>query len=228
MSWAPEIAWDAPAGIALHALIRALPEGRPIRLTLFGSSPLQLAIDPGFLSLDIDVFPGGWEEGDVIESAVAAAGLRKGESDLYVQVCVEPNFRTSPRWKERAFETQIGSVTLVLPHPVDILIGKLHRLEEKDLRAFKLVIERTGHPTEDELRRELQIAVDLFRPNFDEEMAGDITTNTRVLWQELWARDINVRTEIIGPALARIRAGYADDIPKRDYKGALKDLGDEA
>ncbi len=95
------------------------------------------------------------------------------------------------------------------------------------MNAFRLVIERTGHPTEEEMREELQAAVDLYRPNFDEEVTGDITTNTRVLWQELWDKDINPRQEIIAPALARLRAGYADDLPRRDYKAELGRLGKE-
>lgn len=198
-----------------------------LRLTLFGSSPLQLALEPTFLSVDIDHFPQEWDDKEVVEQAVADAGLRKGEADLYVQVCVETNFRSSPRWRDRIFVTQVGSVTLALPHPIDILIAKLHRLEEKDMRAFRMVIEKTGHPTEDEMRRELQMAVDLFRPNLDEEMAGDIITNTRVLWQELWGKEINVRQEIIAPALARIREGYAPDLPRHDYKADLRRLGEE-
>jgi hypothetical protein len=137
---------------------------------------------------------------------------------------VPGNFRTSPRWQERAFTTEIGNVTLILPHPIDILIGKMHRLAEKDLAAFRLVIDRTGHPTEDELRRELQFAVDLYRPNFDEEMVGDITSNTRVLWQELWGKQIDVRAEIIRPAIAARRAGY--DMPQADYKAKLRRLGE--
>ena len=96
----------------------------------------------------------------------------------------------------------------------------------KDLRAFRLVIGRTGHPTEDELRRELQFSVDLYRPKFDEEIPGDILTNTRILWRELWGKDIDVRQEIIAPALARRRAGYADDLPKVDYREELRRLSE--
>lgn len=116
---------------------------------------------------------------------------------------------------------------LTLPHPLDLLIAKLHRLEEKDLRAFRLVIERTGHPTEDEMRRELQVAVDLYRPGFDEEMIGDITTNTRVLWQELWKNEIDVRKEIIAPARAAIMQGYAPDLPRRNTRAELRRLAEE-
>ena len=43
-----------------------------------------------------------------------------------------------------------------------MLVSKLQRLEEKDLQAFKLVIARTAHPTEDEFAHHLQEAVDLY------------------------------------------------------------------
>ena len=228
-SWSPNIEWETPAGRTLQKLFAILPAGKSYSLTLFGSSPIQLALEPTFTSNDVDLFGGEWSELNAeLESAVNRAGLGKDQNaDVYVQVCVEGNFRTSPRWKDRAFHTQIGNVLLTLPHPTDILIAKLHRLEDKDLRAFRLVIERTGHPTEDEMRRELQAAVDLFRPGFDEEMVGDITTNTRVLWQELWGKEINVRQEIIGPALEARRKGYEPDLPRHDYKAELRRLAEE-
>ena len=228
MLWSPTINWETPAAQTLKAVLASLPQDREYSITLFGSSPLQIALEPTFTSNDVDLFAGDWGEiTQEVEAAVRRAGLAKDQAEnLYVQVCVESNFRTSPRWKDRAFRTQIGNVRLTLPHPTDILIAKLHRLEEKDMRAFRLVIERTGHPTEEEMRRELQAAVDLFRPNFDEELVGDITTNTRVLWQELWGRDINVRQEIIGPAVALRNKGYADDIAREDYRGKLRELGE--
>jgi hypothetical protein len=89
-------------------------------------------------------------------------------------------------------------------HPWDVLVSKLQRLEEKDVEAFKLVLAKTGHPIEYELIRHLQKAVDLYRPNFNEETArGDMLANTRELWKILWNKELDVRAAIIRPALAR-------------------------
>jgi hypothetical protein len=229
VSWSPSIDWNTPAGKTLRKLFAALPKDRQHSLTLFGSSPIQLGIDPTFTSNDVDIFAGDWgESSQELDDLVQRIGLGKDQNpDVYVQVCVEGNFRSSPLWKDRAFRVQIENINLTLPHPIDILIAKLHRLEEKDLRAFRLVIARTGHPTEDELRRELQIAVDLYRPGFDEELVGDITIYTRVLWQELWGKEIDVRQEIIAPAVLRRNEGYADDIAREDYRSRLRDLGEK-
>ena len=229
MLWSPEIDWDAPAGRTLRQFFRSLRADREYSITLFGSSPLQLAIESTFTSADVDLFAGEWgEESDELNAAVEAAGLTKTDRGdvVYVQVCVESNFRSSPRWARRAFSTQVGNIRLTLPHPIDILIAKLHRLEEKDLRAFRLVIERMGIPTEEMMKQELRAAVDLYRPNFDEEVTGDITTNTRVLWQELWGKDIDVRKEIIAPALAARKRGYQDDLPQHPYNNRLREISE--
>ena len=105
-----------------------------------------------------------------LEAFVTQAGLHRDHSDFYIQVCSGLNFRTSPRWGTRTRTSQIGNCTFIFPHPIDILIAKLNRLEEKDLRAFRVVIEKTGHPTEAELIHELQMAVDLFRPGFEPDV----------------------------------------------------------
>ncbi|MEX1119629.1 MAG: hypothetical protein WEB60_12640, partial [Terrimicrobiaceae bacterium] len=170
-SWQPVINWETPAGVALRKLFAQLDSNEPVTITLFGSAPLQLAIEPGFLSADVDLFCD--EAQGAILVAIEAGHLAKIEGEFYIQCCWEGNFRTSPRWRMRAATVLCGHVTLVLPHPIDILIAKLHRYEEKDRRAFELVIERTGHPTEVELLAELQYSVDLYRPNFDEEVTGD-------------------------------------------------------
>lgn len=65
------------------------------------------------------------------------------------------------------------------------------------------------------------MAVDLFRPGFDEENAADLANNTTRLWPLLYGRQIDVRREIIAPTLAKRRAGY--DLPARDYKRELRD-----
>ncbi|HEX5400135.1 MAG TPA: hypothetical protein VFY06_13905, partial [Verrucomicrobiae bacterium] len=102
----------------------------------------------------------------------------------------------------------------IFPHPWDILVSKLQRLDPKDVQAFKLVIEQTGHPTEKEFAAHLQNAVDLYRPKFDEESArGDMFANTKILWQELWKKEIDVRAAIIRPALERARHDYEPPDP---------------
>jgi hypothetical protein len=47
------------------------------------------------------------------------------------------------------------------------------------------------------------------------------------LWQELWGKTINVRQEIIAPAIAARRQGYEPDQPRADYRSDLRRLGDE-
>ena len=80
---------------------------------------------------------------------------------------------------------EVADATLTIPHPLDILIGKLDRLDAKDLKAFERVIQLAGHPTADEFRFELQNAVDLFRPAFDEDTPNRYPENTRRLWREM-------------------------------------------
>lgn len=218
-SWTTKFDLDTPAGIALKKLLAALPEDRRFNITLFGSAPIQISVDNRLLSQDIDLFSDHRE----LEEYVVKAGLDQDHSDFYIQVCSELNFRTSPRWRQRTQSFQLGNCTFVLPHPIDILIAKLNRLEEKDLEAFRVVIAKTGHPTEEEMISELQFAVDLFRPGFDEENAVDMAGNCRRLWPEIFGREIDPRAEIIAPALEIRRKGYELDEPKRDYKAELKE-----
>ena len=147
--------------------------------------------------------------------------MDRDHSDFYIQVCSGLNFRTSPLWGTRTQNVTLGNCTYVLPHPIDILIAKLNRLDEKDLLAFRSVIAKTGHPTEAEMIHELQLAVDLFRPSFDEEQGHDMTNNCRRLWPLIFGREIDPRAEIIAPALQKRKEGYGE--PTRDYKQELRD-----
>ena len=214
-SWTVPVDLGTPAVKSLEQLVAVLPKDRHFRITLFGSAPIQIVVENKFLSADVDLF---CDEED-LEPYVCAAGLTAEQSDFYIQVCSGLNFRTSPHWGSRTQSFAIGNCTFILPHPIDILIAKLNRLEEKDLEAFRVVIRKTGHPTEAEMLHELQMAVDLFRPSFDEENASDLVNNTRRLWPIIFGREIDPRAEIIAPALAKRRAGYG--LPTRDYKKEL-------
>ena len=54
--WTQEIDLGTPAGQTLRKLAEVLPRSRPFRITLFGSAPLQISIEPTLLSGDVDIF----------------------------------------------------------------------------------------------------------------------------------------------------------------------------
>ena len=149
-------------------LVDALPVGRPWKIIIFDSSPLQLALDPTFLSGDVDII-----SSSDVEEFRRNAGLLEGQAPIYIEPCTAAAFTVSADWTMRACEVQRKHVTFVLPHPIDILVSKIKRLEEKDLKAFRLVQAKTGHPTEEELLIALRCVVDIYRPSFDEESAAE-------------------------------------------------------
>ncbi len=216
-SWQPVLDWNTPAGRVLEQLIQALPSNWKPVITLFESAPLQMGVDGDLSSADVDVFCN-----EDLKAIVEKNHLGRDQSPVYIQVCDELNFRTSPKWLARAYIFSRDRCTLRFPHPIDILIAKMHRVDPKDLRAFEVVIEKTGHPTEAELISELQDAVDLFRPGFDEEKGSDMITTTRILWRHIFKRDINPRKEIVAPALEHRRKGYGE--PSVDLKNELREV----
>ena len=210
---ADHIAWQSPAGQRLDAFARALPPSPQFEITVFGSASIQLFIDQTFLSADIDLF-GSEETYDSLIAFVDKQGWTKERADFYVQVCDPYAFKSTGDWKDRAVKAERHGHVFRIVHPWDALVSKLQRLEEKDIEAFKLVIAKTGHPTEAEFTRHLQKAVDLYRPKFDEETArGDMMLNTRELWKILWSKEIDVRAAIIRPALARAQHDYTPADP---------------
>ena len=217
------IAWHTQAGQRLEEFARALPEQPKLLLTVFGSAPLQLLVEPTFVSADIDLFG---EEScyDFLTGFIEQQKWTQKDTDYYIQICDSLAFKSTVDWPLRATEVTLHGHSFRIVHPWDVLVSKLQRLEEKDLNAFKLVLGKTGHPTEAEFIRHLQKAVDLYRPKFDEETArGDMLMNTRILWHELWHRDIDVRAEIIRPAILRAEREYQDFDPT--LKDRLAEIG---
>jgi hypothetical protein len=218
--WKPDIDWNCTAGIVLKKFLDALPADSAFEVTVFGSAPLQLGLDSSFLSGDVDIF-----KREEFVDVVKRAGLEKGSAPIYVELTQATVFVASPLWPSRAYRLKVGAHNLVFPHPIDILVSKIKRLAPKDMKAFQLVREKTGHPTDDEMIRALQDVVDIYRPAFDEEAeAGDPMANTICLFDELYSRKIDVRAEIIVPALQRRREAYGLNAP--DYKSGLRDAAE--
>jgi hypothetical protein len=200
----------------LQKFLATLPKDRVFHLTIFGSAPLQLTVDRRLLSADVDLFS---DDDEDLSAWIEAARLDKSRGGIYLEPGFELSFRTSPRWRRRAKTIQHENVQLTIPHPIDILIGKLDRLDAKDLEAFERIIQLTGHPTATEMKRELQNAVDLFRPAFDEDSPNRVPENTNRLWREIFRSEIDVRQEIIEPGIGRRRQGYGE--PPPNYRKAL-------
>lgn len=216
------INWDTAAGKRLDLLARLLPPEPVQHIVVFGSAPLQMQLAPDFLSGDVNIFP--FSESD-LQIFVAQNGLEASEENFGFQVTDPYAFRATTNWRGQATEVEHHGHTYIIPHPWDILVGKLQRLEEKDLEAFRLVIRLTGGPTAAEFARYLQGAVDHFRPRFDEEKSGDLLLNTQLLWETIYRSTIDVRAKIIRPAIERIRLGYeAQNRGDASLKTRLADL----
>jgi hypothetical protein len=215
--------WLGRSGQRLEEFAAKLPPEPRLQITVFGSAPLQLFIDRFFLSEDIDLFSDD-ETTEFLNQFVEANNWGKAQSDFYIQVCDPLAFKSTIDWPSRAISVERHGHLFRFVHPWDVLVSKLQRLEEKDLNAFRIVIEKTGHPTEEEFARHLQLAVDLYRPKFDEESArGDMMMNTKILWHTLWAKEIDVRARIIRPALERAEREYREiDSTLKDRLGNLR------
>lgn len=104
--WKPTLAWGASAGRALRSLAAQLPTDREFQIIVFGSAPLQLGLDPTFLSGDVDVICK-----DPLADAIQQAGLAKGQGAFFIEQCEEHVFIAASAWRERAHSEWAGNVT---------------------------------------------------------------------------------------------------------------------
>ncbi len=222
--WTPTIDWDSEAGQSILRLISALPN-KPILLTIYGSAPLQMTLDNSFLSADVDIAV-PYDLGIEMQDAVKSLGLSYGQSKCYIQTTPEGAFRTSPKWRDRCFTHKIGEIQIRFPHPVDILIGKMNRMEEKDFKAFQLVQSITGHPSENELIKELREAVELYSLGHYQEWGRSFRQNTEILWPRIYGRKIDVDQEIILPGETTIKNAYK--LHETGLKASLKEIGQQS
>src|ERR1043166_8525419 len=116
---AENINWNCPAGKQLDFLASLLPKEPRLDLTVFGSAPLQMLLDPSFLSQDIDLFSRE-ETWEFLADFVEAKKLGKEKAIFYIQVCDPRAFRSTVDWRDRAVETERHSQLFRFPHPWDI------------------------------------------------------------------------------------------------------------
>jgi hypothetical protein len=121
-----------------------------------------------------------------------------------------------------------GNLRITIPHPIDILIAKLHRYEAKDLEAFKMVRARTGFPAAEELLAELCANHRLFKKQERSHAsmpsqfpASKIAQAVPKLFMELYGKRINVRRDILLPAEQAVAESYNDH--QKGHQSALQE-----
>ncbi len=216
MDWPAKIAWDTPSGKIIQRVCSQVPSNNLANILVFGSAALQLTVTRDLLSADVDLAVEyvniAFNNNNLkelrrvdLQNIVRKEGLAEGQANLFVQVCSSTAFETSPVWGRRAMTVKVGHVSLTIPHPFDILIGKLHRLESKDIEAFEMVIHATGHPTSEEFRQELQQCSRLFEPRSDDSLfpaqhnRSLFKYNVSKLWPKVFGKTISVSRDILEP-----------------------------
>lgn len=215
MSWdVPPPDWNGHVGRILDSFFAEVKRRFPdydAPLTVFGSAPIQLCLDDSFTSADADIMvtTGAAELRALAgEIGLGGGGIRSG---FAVQIFPPGFFRTTPRYLEpgRAHQEMRHGLRIIIPHVRDILIGKLHRsrtqdqdaLDGKDLRAFLRVRQLTGgHPSESELLDDLISCEPSFRLPPDGGL-NHFRLNVEDVWRAVFSRSVDVRGEIIEPAL---------------------------
>jgi hypothetical protein len=95
-------------GPAIGKILAQLPKDLPFHFTIYGSAPLQLTLDPTFLSADVDLFS---EDEMDLTALISASNLDKTQTAPYLEAGYELSFRTTPRWRRRAITVLRDNVT---------------------------------------------------------------------------------------------------------------------
>ena len=74
--------------------VKYLPEQPKLLLTVFGSTPLQLLVEPTFVSADIDLF-GEESVYDFLTGFIERQKWTQKDTDYYIQICDSLAFKST-------------------------------------------------------------------------------------------------------------------------------------
>lgn len=195
--WNPRIDCETPSGKLLNRLTAAMSSKKDIQecgLLVFGSSPWEFGAGLPVNSGDIDVTPDQFYPifGAFLEDKDFLTG------NPHVQLCPPGVFRPGQMWSSRAVHRMLNGIEVTLPHPIDIIAGKLHRLDSRDYRGINLYLESTGRPTPQDMAK-------YGRENPDWLMSGSeknqtVIANLETFHSYLGGDRLDVENDIIGNA----------------------------
>jgi len=197
--WSPKVDDKTPSGRLLLELTRRMSLEDDLRRTsivVFGSSPLEFSLLLNVQSGDIDVTPDQFLYH--LRNRVSEWKLNTG--DPYVQVLPPTVFKAGRNYLLRASAIRVNQIQVILPHPVDLLFRKLHRMDEKDYRSVNALVESVQRPTAKDLCEYMRENPDIFEGASGQisKLAGNIET----LHSYLSGEAIDVHEQYIVPSRA--------------------------
>jgi len=114
-------------------------------IVVFGSAALALWLARGPTSRDVDVWCDPPEKGDILAALMGELSWYHTTHGAYVEVWAPETFAAPRGWRERARvrrHEDYPGVRLVIPHPHDVLVSKLERLETKDREHVARILEQ--------------------------------------------------------------------------------------
>jgi len=218
--WEARIDDKTPSGRLLLRLTKLMSLEADLRETgivVFGSAPLEFCAMLGVRSADIDVTPNQFLEH--LRNRVKEWGLASG--DPYVQVLPPTVFRPGKNYLVRASLIKSNGIDVIIPHPIDIVFGKLHRMDTKDYTAINELLNAFQRPTIRDLDAYMVDNPDIFEglPESAEKLAGNVET----LWSYLGGGSVDVREKFIKPALEQQAAAWEEG---NGNLSKARDLGD--
>jgi len=195
-AWKAEIDWSSPPAKTLDVFTRFLAADRDFRettITVFGSAPLEMCLSLPVNSADVDTMSDQFQQ--LIQVNLQRQNPTVG-MEPHLQFVMPGIFRPAQSWALRAERQSRNDIQLLLPHPIDLLFGKLHRLAEKDFLAFDLLRERFQRPSHEDIDQYCKENPDIFLSSPEEVV--NLCNNIEVLcgyyrWELIPVQDYAAR-----------------------------------
>jgi len=112
-------------------------------LVIFGSSALAFWLADAPRSRDVDLWCDPPERGQVVEALMGELSWYHERHGAYVEVWAPETFAAPSEWRTRArrsIHEVSPEVTLLVPHPHDVLLAKLERMTETDVDHARRIL----------------------------------------------------------------------------------------